>query len=245
MGNPAVPGPAQDNTATGQPAPGAPSAPPSTPPATTTASAATPPANPPAAPAGTDSVTAKEPAKDGEFTSMLTGKSAEGEKPKGGQEGAKADAPADDFDVVLPEGSRPDGQAVDFIKGLVKDKTVSKEVGQKLANEHMAAVQRMREHAIADGQKQIDAWESEIRAHPKYGGVHFDQSVDNAKLVLQKYGSPKLLEDFGKMGVLSHSEFVYMLLKVHADTSEGTSIGGAGQSMPEKNVAKILYPNLN
>ena len=228
MSDVVAPGAGQDNTATT----------PVTPPAPQPAPVVTepvPPANP-----------APEPAKPAEFNSMLGEKPAEPVKPGEVQpEGdkGKPDEPA--WDIKLPEGATADKEAMDFLKGLVKDGGMSKEAAQKAADTHMAALQRYEAWRAAEGQKQIDAWEGEVKAHPEFGGVNLDKSVDAAKRMLQKYGSPKLVTDFQRLGVLSHPELAYMLMRMSKDVSEGESIGGAGHVMPETNPAKILYPNMN
>lgn len=225
-------GTGQDNTATVQT------------PAAVPAPAAEAPVAPPAAAiqqlaTETPAPAAPKPAQPTEYPSMLAGKQ--------GKEGAEGDpaAPSEtEFEIKLPDGAVADPEAVGFLKGMVKDGTMSAEAAQKAAEAHLAAIERFEATRHAEALNIVKGWEQEIREHPEFGGVNLERNVENAKLMLERYGSPKLVSDFQKMGVLSHPEFAFMLMRMHGDVSEGVSIGGAAETSPQKSTAEILFPNL-
>lgn len=189
---------------------------------------------------------AEQPAKasPAEYKSNLLAEepAKEGQEPQA-KDGQEPEQAGEDFEIVLPEGFTPDEEAVGALKEMVKEGGLSKEAAQKLADQHMKAIERYEAYRLTEGQKQIEAWEKEVREHSEFGGAKLAENVANARLMLQKYGSPKLKEDFTRMGVISHPEFIYMLMKMHRDVSEGASIGGAGQAMPERSAAKVLFPD--
>ena len=147
-------------------------------------------------------------------------------------------ADVDEPDVVLCMSQA----AFDKFAPMVKEGGLSKESAQKLADQHLKAMERYEAWRFQKGNEQIKAWEAEVRDHPEYGGVRLDQSVETAKNMLHRYGSPKLVKEFNDMGVLSHPEFMYMLMRVSKDVSEGVSIGGAGQAAPERDLANRMFP---
>lgn len=147
------------------------------------------------------------------------------------------------FTVEIPEGFVADKDGVSFLEAKVKDGTLSKEAAQELAKTHAEGIRRYEANLIANAQKRVDEWEGEIKSHPEYGGVKLDQSVQHAKLMLQKFATPKMIEDFKSVGILSHPDFFVMLNRMHGATSEGVSIGGAGQATPEKDAASVLFPD--
>jgi hypothetical protein len=161
------------------------------------------------------------------------------------KEGEKAEADpkeAEPFKLTLPEGEH-DQEAVGLLEGLVQEGGLSPELAQKLADQHVAALQRYEAWKVTTGQKQIDAWEGEIRSHPEFGGLNLSANVEAAKLMLQKYGSAKLVDDFRRLGVLSHPEFAYMLMRLSRELSDHASIGGESRPAAAHNVAKNLFPN--
>lgn len=187
------------------------------------------------------------PAKPAAFTSMLDPEPA---KPiEASTEGKPADPSASaseaDFDIAIPEGFEADAEAMTALKAIVKTEGLSaKDRAQQLADAHMASVKRLEEQRVAAGLKQIEAWEGEIKTHPDFGGARLDGNLEDAKRMLQRYGSPRLMKEFREMGVLSHPEFAFMLMRMSRDLSEGASIGGQNQARAEKSTADLLFPDL-
>ena len=188
---------------------------------------------------------AKQPEQPQKYSSMFDEKpeaKASGETDAGDADGGDGTKPAEgDIDITLPDGAVADAEAMGILKGVAKETGLSKEQAQKLADAHMAAMRRYDEHRISSGLETIQKWEDEIKAHPEFGGANLEKNADAAKLMLQKYGSPRLRQEFSEMGVLSHPEFAYMLMRMSRDLSEGESIGGQGQAMPEKDAASVLF----
>lgn len=166
------------------------------------------------------------------------------EAPKGGDASdGGAEAAGEAFSVEIPEGFVADREAVGALEGLVKDGKIDKDMAAGLARQHMESVRRYEASLVANAQNQVREWEDEIRADPKYGGVHLDASVERAKTLLHKYATPKMVADFQRVGVLSHPDFFAMLNRLHGEVSEGASVGGAGQATAETDPARVLYPN--
>lgn len=195
--------------------------------------------------ASTESAKAPEPAKQPQkYKSMFDEPESEAEgdadadKAEGGDD-AKPDE--GDFDIALPDGAVPDVEAMGILKGIAKETGLSKEQAQQLADAHMNAMRRYDEQRISSGLATIEKWENEIKAHPEFGGANLEKNTEAARLMIQKYGSPRLRQEFSEMGVLSHPEFAFMLMRMSRDLSEGESIGGSGQAMPEKGMADILF----
>ncbi|MCD8349908.1 MAG: hypothetical protein LUC93_04770, partial [Planctomycetaceae bacterium] len=134
-----------------------------------------------------------------------------------------------------------DTEGVSFLEAQVKEGTLTKEAAQDLAKVHMEGIRRYEASLVANAQKQVETWETECRNHPDFGGVKLNASVDNAKLVLQKYATPEMTSVFDKLGVLSHPDFFAMLNKIHAATSDGVSIGGSAGKV-ENDPAKTMFP---
>lgn len=188
---------------------------------------------------------AKQPEQPQKYSSMFDEKpeaKTSGETDAGDADDGDEAKPAEgDIDITLPDGAVADAEAMDVLKSVAKEKGLSKEQAQKLADAHMNAMRRYDEHRISSGLATIQKWEDEIKAHPEFGGANLEKNADAAKLMLQKYGSPRLRQEFSEMGVLSHPEFAYMLMRMSRDLSEGESIGGQGQAMPEKDAASVLF----
>lgn len=193
-----------------------------------------------------DGKKAESPAAPVKYSSMLGDKPEDaaadaGDDSAGADGGETAEPEAGELEISLPEGFTLDEEAFGSLKEVAKESGLTKEQAQKLADTHMAAMKRHDEHRIATGLKTIQGWEDEIKAHPEYGGANLDKNLDAARLMLQKYGSPRLKKEFTEMGVLSHPEFAFMLMRMSRDLSEGESVGGESQAMQEKRTADILF----
>lgn len=191
-----------------------------------------------------ESIPAGDPKPEGDAPAGLKSMLGEESKEKiPAEEGAGGEGDGDAFTVDIPKGFVADTEGVGFLEAKVKDGVLSREAAQELANVHMDGIRRYEANLIANAQKQVDVWEGKIREHPEYGGIKLQESVDNAKLVLQKYGTPAMVEQFKSVGILSHPDFFVFLNKVHAETSDGVSIGGVAQATPETNTAKVMFPD--
>ncbi|MCD8352444.1 MAG: hypothetical protein LUC93_17710, partial [Planctomycetaceae bacterium] len=132
------------------------------------------------------------------------------------------------------------------LKDIAKEHGLNKEAADKCVKVHIEAIDRFEAHKRAEGNKTIEAWEAEIKAHPEFGGPKLEENVEAFKLMVQKYGSPRLQQDFKQMGVYSHPEWAFMVMRMSRDLSEHRSVGGANQARAETvSTAKALFPDFN
>lgn len=225
----------QDNTATVPNAEAAPQAKAPVTPAPAPAATPAPEQAPPAKPAEA-APAPKEPAS-------LLGGSEQADKPA--EPGAESDpgAAGPEFEAKFPDGVHVDQEAMAAVKEAVKAGDIKPEMAQKLLDQHLAAVNRYEEAKLAEGFKTIEGWQNEIRSHPEFGGARLGENLEAANLMLQKYGTPRLVKEFKRMGVIDHPDFAFMLMRMSRDVSEGKSLGGANQATPEAS-AEAIYPTM-
>ena len=155
----------------------------------------------------------------------------------------EAAAEAEDFEITLPEGMIADPDLMGAVKDQIKSGMLKPEAAQQLSDQYVQSMKRLEATRIAEGMKQIDAWQNEIQNHQEFGGAYLDTNIEAAKNMLHRYGSPRLMQEFKQMGVLSHPEFAFMLMRMSKDVSDGRSLGGAPTATPETSAASI-YPTM-
>ncbi|MCC8108773.1 MAG: hypothetical protein LIQ30_06945 [Planctomycetes bacterium] len=163
-----------------------------------------------------------------------------------GADGAGREAADIDIDITIPDGVTVDPDALSALKGIARDHGLDRDGAEKCVQIPGDAIERFEAHRRAESNRIIESWEGEIKSHPEFGGAKLAESVEAFKLMMQKYGSPRLQEDFKQMGVYSHPEFAFMIMRMSRDLSEHRSVGGASQARPERvSTAKALFPDFN
>lgn len=223
-------------------------------PATPASDAAVPasaPASQPATPAA-DAPAADAPAATSQ-TASTTPTDAPADKPTDAPK--TDDNPADgepakpvEYEFKLPDGVKLEGEALDELKAFAKEKGLSVEDAQKLADMGAKQAQGFA-NQILEQQKAVTAeWETQARGDKEFGGDKLDENLGVAKKALDKFGSPELKSMLVSTGLGNHPEVIRLLVRAGKAISEDTRIvtGAANQSDREaKPIANRLYPNQN
>ena len=176
-----------------------------------------------------------------------------GEQAKPPAEPAKPETPKY-TGLKVPEGYEADpatlGQATEVFQKL----GLSQEQAQALlefdAQRNAAAntpeaKQKALDAAIDTHNKQVDEWESSLKADKEFGGAKFEENVTVAMKAIEAYGSPELSEMLKESGLGSHPLFVKFAHKIGQELGEG-KLHRSGNEVPQqKSLAERMYPNYN
>ena len=107
--------------------------------------------------------------------------------------------------------------------------------------------------AITDGQAaavqqrnaQLEGWESDLRADPKFGGEKFDENVSIYNKGVEAVGTPELRALLDETGLGSHPEIVRAFWAVGQMTADSPIVTGKTGTAPRGNFAAQLYGNGN
>jgi hypothetical protein len=174
-----------------------------------------------------------------------TAKPADGEAPKEGEKPTEA-APVE-YEFKLPEGVDLKGEALDELKAFAKEKGLTQDEAQKLADLGAKQAQGFAAQ-VAEQQKAMTAqWAEQTTADKEIGGDKLPENLAVAKKALDNFGSPELKTLLNQSGLGNHPEIVRFMVKAGKAISEDGRIisGNAGQvdrtTTPLEN---RLYPNM-
>lgn len=163
------------------------------------------------------------------------GKDAGEEKP--------GDTPEDFEDFDLPEGIQADDELLKQAKPLFKELGLNQEQAQKLVSMYAGRVDEITKGQVESFNQLTQDWLNQAKSDKDFGGDKFDESIQDARAAINKFGTPELKQLMDETGVGNHPEVIRMMTKVGKllrEDNPGT--GGHPTSQPEDRVS-ILYPS--
>jgi hypothetical protein len=188
---------------------------------------------------------AATPAAGATQATEATAKPAEGEAAKPAEKPAEA-APVE-YEFKLPEGVDLKGEALDELKAFAKEKGLTQEEAQKLADLGAKQAQGFAAQVVAQQKEATAKWAEETTSDKEIGGDKLPENLAVAKQALDKFGSPALKALLNQSGLGNHPEVVRFMVRAGKAISEDGRIisGDAGQSDRAKTpLENRLYPNM-
>jgi hypothetical protein len=140
-----------------------------------------------------------------------------------------ADAPAAPesyADFAAPEGLAMDSALSDNLKAFAKEKGLSQEDAQKLADMGFSAVQKTQD-AFKEQMEQINAkWIADTRADKEFGGDKLQENLAVAKRALDTFGSEELTKLLHESGLGNHPEIIRYNFRVAQAISQDRLVPG-------------------
>lgn len=168
----------------------------------------------------------------------------EGGEEKSEEEGDTEQEPGDYEDFTLPEGANVDAEIMGKFTALAKESKLTQEaaqevvnIGMELAQKAAGEVQAAIEQSWAD---QREAWVKEIKGDKELGGKKFEETIQRANRVLERFADPSMVEYLDQSGFGDNAHLVRFLAKVDSAMSEDSAIGvgsaGGGVNLDVKDV---------
>jgi len=145
------------------------------------------------------------------------------------------------YALKLPEGSPLEAAQLEKIASYAKEQGLSEEQAQKLVERESAAVSGFVESQKEIVKKQVDAWMADTKSDKEIGGDAFNQNVELAKRVVQKYGSPSLQQALNETGLGNHPELVRFCLRIGKSMADDQLVLPGAQSGGRKSAEEIFY----
>ena len=174
-------------------------------------------------------------------------KTAEGDKPKEGADAEKdkskdsPKAPDKYEDFKMPDGVEVDKALLEKATPLFKEAGLPQEVAQKFVDMY---AQRVADLTKAQGEQwnQVrEGWVNTAKADKEIGGDHWDGKVSDAKVALDKFGTPELRKALNDFGMGDHPEVIRVFSRIGALVKDDKLHLGQGASGAAKNVADLIY----
>ena len=132
--------------------------------------------------------------------------------------------PADDTTIVdvkptevelkLPEGTMLKPETVEQIKSLAKEKNLSNEVAQELINREHLALDQFHKQQVDLVEKTKQVWAEESKKDAEIGGDNFGRNLELAKRALEKFATPKFIQEIDSSGYGNHPEVIRIFARI-------------------------------
>jgi len=125
-----------------------------------------------------------------------------------------------------------------------KELNLTQENAQKMIDVAVAHTKALEKQAMDYQDKVRQYWHKSLREDQEFGGDNFDQTIENAKRVLGKYGSKELTDFLVKSGTGDNNEVIKLLARIGHSMGEDSTVDGSTAPEP-KSAADIIYGNNN
>ena len=129
--------------------------------------------------------------------------------------------------------SEKHGLSNEDAKGLLAEE-------EKRRNEFITAEQSK---SFSEQEKLQDSWVDSLKTDSDFGGQNYDANIENARRVIQKYGSEELHTNLNESGLGNYPPLVMMMAKIGKAMGNDTMVSSNQSVIPKKkNIADIFYP---
>lgn len=147
-------------------------------------------------------------------------------------------------DFKVPEGfDTLDAEILEIATPLFKEAGLNQEQAQKFVDLQAKFIAQQQDRQMEQFQTAKTQWLDSAKTDSEFGGDKFDQSAGQAKLAIDKLGSPGLKQLLDEYGVGNHPEMIRFAWKVGGLLSEDSGVGEAGSPpKPKLDRAERMYP---
>lgn len=156
---------------------------------------------------------------------------------------AATTAPETYDDFTLPEGMELDQAYLGTLTSAFKDAGLSQEQAQKLIDFQAAQIKAGDEARVQAFNQLTQDWLTAARADKEIGGDAFDQNVANARLAVEKFGTPDLNKLLQAYGIGNHPEVIRTFARVGKLLREDQLTDPLSEPKSPTDVLATLYPN--
>lgn len=185
--------------------------------------------------------------KDNAQATAGADKTAEGGKPAEGADAGKdkskdsPKAPEKYEDFKMPDGVEVDKTLLEKAVPLFKEANLPQEMAQKLVDMYAAQVAEQAKAQQETWGKVREDWVSTAKADKEIGGDNWDGKVSDAKLALDKFGTPELRKALNDFGMGDHPEVIRIFSRIGALVKDDKLHLGQGSPAAAKSAAQLLY----
>lgn len=119
-----------------------------------------------------------------------------------------------EVELKLPEGTLLKPETVEQIKSLAKEKNLSSEVAQELLNREHLALDSFHKQQVDLVEKTKQVWAEESKKDAEIGGDNFGRNLELAKRALEKFATPKFIEEIDSSGYGNHPELIRIFSRI-------------------------------
>ncbi len=149
------------------------------------------------------------------------------------------------YEFAMPEGIELNSAVADQFSEFAKERGLSQEDAQAVADLGAQLVQKQAEQQAEDWTQVRKQWADEVRADKEIGGDRLQENLGYAAKWLDTY-APDLREMLDATGFGDHPQLVRALVKAGKDISQDRLVGGEQRTpSADRDPARVLFPTMN
>lgn len=153
------------------------------------------------------------------------------------------DKPDLDYEIELPEGKEMAEEEVKSFKELAKDLGLSKEQAQKLLGKQLEQSGQQEAKVQAQLAELSNQWIQKVKEDPEIGGPKLAETIQNSKLVLNKFASEEMKGIIKGAKLSNNPEFLRFLNNIGKAIGNDKFVGLDNlENHKDRSAADILYP---
>jgi hypothetical protein len=156
-------------------------------------------------------------------------------------EGQKEEPKPISYDLKLPDNALVDKTHVDEVVTFAKEYKLTNDVAQKIlerSNQTLAAYVGKQKETF---ETQSKTWADEVKNDKELGGEKFNETVETAKRVLDKFGSDDFKKALNETGLGNHPELVRVFARIGKTMSEDKLVLPGTQGPGKKSMEEVFY----
>lgn len=174
------------------------------------------------------------------------------EKPAEGSESTQAteqtetkdaESPAgapEKYELQAPEGVTLDTEILGEFEGIARELNLSNEAANKLIPIGAKLMARQ-----ADAwSNTVTGWAESTKSDKEIGGDNLNASLTAARSALERFGTPELMADLGRLGIGNHPELVRVFSRIgKAMSEESHHVNGSASTTADP--IRAAFPSMN
>ncbi len=155
-------------------------------------------------------------------------------------------APEEYSDFEIPDGVEVDGEALETLKGQLKDIGANQAQAQQLIDLQIATNAKAYEAQVKAWTDTQDTWKDTAKNDEEYGKGNFDQNMVVARRGMREIGGDELAKALDETGAGNHPEIIRAFFRMGKAIGEDSfSIGGTSGSSDKSHADKIFHKHQN
>ena len=144
----------------------------------------------------------------------------------------------------LPEDMQVDATILDKATPLFKEAGLTQEQAQQFVDIYAEQIQNHQTAQVEAFNQLRQGWQESSKNDSEFGGDKFDESIADARVALDKLGTPELVKLLNETGVGDHPEVIRLMKNIGSLIKEDRPSSASGKGTTgEKSREEILYGN--
>jgi hypothetical protein len=156
----------------------------------------------------------------------------------GGEEESSA---PEKYELTLPEETLLDAEATERVAAFAREHKLSNEHAQELVQREHDAVQAYADAFQANVDAEAAKWLDQAKADPEIGGESFNENVELAKRVVDRFGDDDFKRALNKSRLGNHPALLRFVVGIGKGMSEDSFVKPGAQAKEDKPIEEIFY----